>query len=463
MNRVVHKKPKVFLGFKMLHIALSILIFYGAWILFRYGSLFVIIREKGFRYNYLVAILYIVALTFFVRTYNAYLVGYSRIRTLTIAQFISQLFSGLLVYIMVSISWVRCYNPIWLVAGLFIQGVLDCVWSFLVSRYFFRVNLPKRTILIYRNEFDKKRFGAIVGKPVGMIYNVVKEQQYNGDDFLEIKDRLNGYEAIFVAGINSQCRNGIMKYCAERNIPGFFLPHIGDILMKGAKHIQTLSAPVHYFSYKQNRPEYLFAKRVIDIVASLCSIVVLSPITILTALAIKLYDHGPVIYRQTRLTKGGKEFEILKFRSMRVDAEKDGIARLSTGDNDDRITPIGRMIRKCRFDELPQLFNILKGEMSIVGPRPERPEIAEQYYEVLPEFKLRLQVKAGLTGYAQVYGKYNLDPYEKLQFDLLYINNMSLLTDINLILATFSILFVGESTEGIELSQITAVGQKRKR
>ena len=178
---------------------------------------------------------------------------------------------------------------------------------------------------------------------------------------------------------------------------------------------------------------------------------------LITALTIRLYDGGPALYKQVRLTKNGKTFKIWKFRSMRVDAEKDGIARLSTGDNDDRITPIGKIVRKCRLDELPQLFNILFGQMSIVGPRPERPEIAKQYYEHIPDFKLRLQVKAGLTGYAQVYGKYNIDPYEKLEFDLLYINNMNVLTDLRLIFATIGILFLPESTEGVDPGQVTAL------
>lgn len=163
------------------------------------------------------------------------------------------------------------------------------------------------------------------------------------------------------------------------------------------------------------------------------------------------------LYKQTRLTKKGREFKILKFRSMRVDAEKNGVVRLSTRDKDDRITPVGRFIRKCRIDELPQLFNIFIGDMSIVGPRPERPEIAEQYYETMPDFKLRLQVKAGLTGYAQVYGKYNTDPYEKLEFDLLYINKMSIFTDLQLCFATFFILFQSESTAGIEEGKTNAM------
>ena len=147
---------------------------------------------------------------------------------------------------------------------------------------------------------------------------------------------------------------------------------------------------------------------------------------------------------------------------MRLDAEKDGVARLSTGEDDDRITPIGKYVRKCRIDELPQLWNILVGDMSFVGPRPERPEIAEQYYKTIPDFKLRLQVKAGLTGYAQVYGKYNTDPYEKLEFDLMYINNMGVLTDLELLFATAGILFDDEGTKGIEPGSVVAMDYEKE-
>ena len=177
---------------------------------------------------------------------------------------------------------------------------------------------------------------------------------------------------------------------------------------------------------------------------------------LVVGIAIKATDGGPAFYKQCRLTKDGKKFDVLKFRSMRVDAEKDGVARLSTGEKDDRITPIGRFIRKCRLDELPQLINIFKGEMTIVGPRPERPEIAAQYEKDLPEFALRLQAKAGLTGYAQVYGKYNTTPYDKLQMDLMYIANPSFAEDLKIMFATIKILFVPDSTEGVAKGQTTA-------
>ena len=206
-------------------------------------------------------------------------------------------------------------------------------------------------------------------------------------------------------------------------------------------------------------PEYLFVKRLFDIVASLAALIILSPLMIVVALLIRK-DGGPAFYKQCRLTKDGKKFDVLKFRSMRTDAEKDGVARLSTGENDDRITPVGKIIRKVRIDELPQLINILKGDMSIVGPRPERPEIAAQYEETLPEFRLRLQAKCGLTGYAQVYGKYNTTPYDKLQMDLMYISNPSLAQDLSIIFATIKILFLPESTEGVAEGQTTAMNSE---
>ena len=203
-------------------------------------------------------------------------------------------------------------------------------------------------------------------------------------------------------------------------------------------------------------PEYLVIKRVFDILISGLGLIILSPVMLICAIAIKT-DGGQVLYRQTRLTKDGRKFQVLKFRSMRVDAEKDGTARLSTGNKDERITPVGKYIRAVRLDELPQLINILRGDMSVVGPRPERPEIAGEYEKEMPEFALRLQVKAGLTGLAQVYGKYNTTPYDKLNMDLMYIAHPGLMEDLRICFATVKILFMPESTEGVAAGQTTAM------
>ena len=454
-TQAVYTRKAKLLSVKLLHYLLMIALFSAAWMLFRYHT-FRVPFVKGFRYNLFVIIGYAVILFFFHRTYNAYLLGYTRIRNLIFAQFLSQLFSIVIVYLAVSVSWNRFDNPVILFCALAVQVVIDVVWSWFSNGFYFRLNPPKKTVLIYRNAQDKRRFGVITGKPSERLYRITDEVMYD-DSFAGIKEVLDEYEAVFVAGVNSRCRNGILKYCKERHIPGFFLPHVGDVIMQEARHIQAFDSPVLFVDRKVLNPEYAIIKRAFDIVVSLLGIIVLSPTLAITAIAIRAYDGGPALYKQVRLTLNGKEFRILKFRSMRVDAEKDGVARLSTGENDDRITPIGRIIRKCRIDELPQLFNILKGDMSVVGPRPERPEIAEQYCRTMPDFQLRLQVKAGLTGYAQIYGKYNTDPYEKLEFDLLYINSMNVLTDLKLVFATVGILFTAESTEGVAVGATTAM------
>ena len=440
---------------KLYRYIFDVMLFYLSWIWFRYGRLFDL-PSRGFRYNYYVTIGYAVLLMYFVRTYNGNLLGYARIRSLVFAQTLSKLFSVGIVYIAVSFGWHRLRNPLIFVFLVVLQLLIDIIWCYYASEYYFRIYPERRTLLIYKNSIDKKRVGLVNGKPIERLYAITDELEFDGS-FDEIKDRLEHYDAVFVGGINSDCRNDLLKYCKTRGMPGFFLPHIGDVIMQEATHVKTFDSPVLYVNRTIPDPLYAFAKRTFDLLTSGVALILLSPLMLITALVVKLYDHGPAFYRQTRLTIDGKEFRILKFRSMRVDAEKDGVARLSSGDKDDRITPVGRIIRKCRIDELPQLINIFKGDMSVVGPRPERPEIAEQYYEKMPDFRLRLQVKAGLTGYAQIYGKYNTDPYEKLEFDLLYINQMNMLTDIQLCFATFSILFSKDSTEGIDEGSTTAL------
>ena len=434
---------------KYLHWVLTVIIFALFWFRFRYPSGAVPVN-RAFRYNIFVIVFYGAMLGWFEKTFNAYTLGYFRIRHLAFSQFLSDFFSIIILYFVVSIGWLHFNNPSIFVLMLFIQAVLNAAWSYWANLVYYRIVQKYRTIVIYRNENDLRRFGDISGKPVERIFKVEDFLQYNGTDFFALRDRIQGYDALFVAGVNPTLMNALCKYCVEYGVRGFFLPHIGDIIMSGADHIKSFSTPVLSIRRATKTMEYLMVKRVFDIAASLCFLIVLSPLMLLTAIAIKLQDGGPVFYRQVRLTKDGKEFEIFKFRSMRVDAEKDGVARLSTGDKDDRITPVGRFIRACRMDELPQLINILRGDMSFVGPRPERPEIAREYEKILPEFALRLQVRAGLTGYAQVYGRYNSSPYEKLEFDLLYINDMSFLTDIELLFNTFRVLFLPESTEGFD-------------
>ena len=460
INKMIHyfkRNNYKFFAMKMLHLLLTVIIYFVFFLLFRYGK--IVIEDYGYRYNYYAAILYGVFYIFFSRAYNSYLLGYTKVRMLVFGQILSQGISAVILYFAVSVAWRQFTNPLAFLPMLVVLLLIDIIWSYFANELFYKLNGQCKTLLIYRNAVDRGRLGSIYGKAIEQIYEITDEMQFDGS-FDEIRDKLSGYKAIFVAGLNSRCRNGILKYCKENNVQGFFLPHIGDVIMQDAKHVQAFDTPVLYVSRKDLNPEFAFTKRVFDIVSSGIALILLSPLILITSIAIKLSDGGPVFYHQTRLTRDGEEFEILKFRSMRVDAEKDGVARLSQGDNDDRVTPIGRIVRRYRLDEIPQLWNIFKGDMSVVGPRPERPEIAEIYYEKMPEFKLRLQVKAGLTGYAQIYGKYNTAPYEKLEFDLLYINNMSILVDLQLCFATVLTLFKKESTEGV--TGITAIEDEKE-
>ena len=268
--------------------------------------------------------------------------------------------------------------------------------------------------------------------------------------------------AVVRGDISTEERSPLLKFCYGHSIRVYLMPKITDVILMGAEELHVFDSPMLLTREYSLSMEQRFTKRAIDIIFSLILLVLASPFMLITAIAIKLYDGGPVLYKQVRCTVNQREFYIMKFRSMRTDAEKDGVARLAQK-NDSRITPIGKFIRKCRIDELPQLINILKGDMSFIGPRPERPEIIEQYLEVMPEFAYRMKVKAGLAGFAQVYGKYNTTPYDKLKLDLTYIENYSVWLDLKLMMLTLKILFWPDSTEGVETEQITALKEEKRR
>lgn len=406
--------------------------------------------------DYLVVALFFVLFVIFGRVYDAFLMSMQRISEIVYAQFLAAAVSDFIMYIVIWLLSKHLPNILPGVAALIGQVVLAAVWAYNAHHAYFKIFPPQATAVIYDTRHGMEK---LIGKyGLDTKYKVVLTA--TADECIANLAMLDGVSTVFMSGIHSHDRNVILKYCVENNIGIFVIPRIGDTIMSGAYPMHMFHLPMLKVGRYHPQPEYLFIKRLLDIVISAVALVVLSPIFLVTAIAIKVTDHGPVFYKQIRLTKDGKEFGILKFRSMRVDAEKDGVARLSSGEHDDRITPVGRVIRACRIDELPQLLNILKGELSIVGPRPERPEIAAQYCEEMPEFSLRLQAKAGLTGYAQIYGKYNTTPYDKLVMDLMYIAHPSIVEDLKIMFATVKILFMPESTEGVSEGQTTAMSGK---
>lgn len=405
------------------------------------------------RGNILMILIFMIVYFMFARIYDAFLVSLNQISEMVYSQVLAALITDGISYLIITLLMRRLPNILPGIAAIIFQIILAALWSAAASFWYFKVFPPQKTAIIYdvREGMEK------------LIDQYDLQKKFDVKEIMQVKEclcelkKLDSVETVFLSGIHSHDRNIILKYCVEHDINVYVIPRVGDVIMSGAKQMHMFHLPMLRVGRYNPSPEYLFLKRLTDVVIAGAAAVILSPVMAVTAIAIKAYDKGPVFYKQVRLTKDRKEFSVLKFRSMKQNAEKDGVARLSSGDNDPRVTPVGRVIRKCRIDELPQIFNILAGDMTIVGPRPERPSIAADYEKVMPEFRLRLQAKAGLTGYAQVYGKYNTTPYDKLQMDLMYISNPSILDDLKIMFATVKILFMPESTEGVGEGQISAM------
>ena len=404
------------------------------------------------RGDWLMAAVYAILLLFFSRMYGGLRIGYLERGNVLYSQILSVSLVNLITYLQIALLAKRFLNLIPFLLMFACQAVLICIWTFLADRLFEKLFPPRQMLLVYGNRpsltlMDKMNCRKDRYR--------IKQVVHINDGVERIQSMIPSYDAVVICDVPSPVRNQLLKFCYGRSIRVYMTPKISDILVRSAEDVNLFDTPLIMSRNGRISIEQAVAKRLMDIVISGIALVIASPFMLVTALAVKLQDGGPVLYRQKRLTEGGREFYVNKFRSMRVDAEKDGVARLASA-GDSRITPVGNIIRKIRFDELPQLFNILAGDMSIVGPRPERPEIAAQYEEEMLEFRYRLRVKAGLTGYAQVYGKYNTTPYDKLKLDLHYIQNYSLMLDVKLMIQTVKILFMKESTEGIAAGQTTA-------
>jgi exopolysaccharide biosynthesis polyprenyl glycosylphosphotransferase len=401
--------------------------------------------------------IYFVLLFFFTSTYGGMKIGYLKTLDLFLSQVFSLLFVNVLTYFQLSLMNNWWLPPVYFAEATLVQLLIAAVWDYLCNFFYRKVFPPREMLLVY----GERSIEDIMGKFASRKDKYHIARCINIREGLEtIEAAVKDYGAVVLWDIPTEERNKLLKFCYGSSIRVYMMPKIPDVLIKGSDQLHLFDTPILLTREYALTVEQRIAKRGLDIVCSLLLIVITSPIMLITAAAIKCYDRGPVLYKQIRCTMGGREFSIMKFRSMRVDAEKDGVARLASK-NDSRITPVGKFIRAVRIDELPQLFNILAGDMSFIGPRPERPEIIRQYVEEMPEFVFRMKVKAGLAGYAQVYGKYNTTPYDKLKLDLSYIENYSVWLDIKLMLLTLKILIKAESTEGVDSTQTTAMKSEK--
>ena len=316
----------------------------------------------------------------------------------------------------------------------------------IIMNDFYRKLVTPLPVVVIRGDYDNDIEQKINGIP--QKYVVERSIRYDEPN-LDLEKLVQNCTSILINDVPANVENKIVKLCFDYDKRVYIVPKLADIIIKSSDSINVIDTPLYLNRNLGMGFWHRFAKRAVDIVFSGLAFTILSPVFLITAIAIKCQDGGPVFFKQERVTKDGKHFMILKFRSMIVDAEKDGRSH-PAGENDDRITKVGKVIRACRIDELPQLLNILSGEMSIVGPRPERYEHVEKYTKDIPEFKYREKVKGGLTGYAQVYGKYNTTALDKLKLDLTYIANYSLILDFQIMFETVKILFMKESTEGFD-------------
>ncbi len=414
------------------------------------------------------ALIALYALTVIVmsKLFGALKVGYMRVLDVIISQILSVLLTNMVAYLQLALigRWKFLTHLAPMINLTLVNLAVVLIWVVGMRYVYVRIYPPLHSILVYDQRDPDRMVKNLTTRKDKYI---IDEMVYIGEGMDHIRERILHYEGVIIGDMPAHERNLILKYCFEKNIRCYCSPKISDIMLRSAESIHMFDTPLLLFRNRGLTVEQAFVKRAFDVICSLAGLVILSPIFLLISLLVWGYDRGPVFYKQERLTQNGKVFKVIKFRSMRTDSEAKG-ARLAMK-NDDRVTPVGRVLRNIHFDELPQLINIFKGDMSIVGPRPERPEIAAEYEQDIPEFAYRLKVKAGLTGYAQVYGKYNTTPYDKLKLDLTYIENYSFLMDIQLIATTAKILFQKENTEGVEQWQTTAAtkpedlqGQKRQ-
>ncbi len=401
MSRNETIKRTIILLWSLLGVAILTAMYMWVWTQVYHGQ-YVFNVKLYFRGHVLMAAVYVVLLFFFTSTFGGLKIGYLKPMDVFFSQVFAIIIVDVISYTQISLMEVRLvYSPPMVTLG---------------GNKAYRIMFPPRKLLLIYGDHPVddilRKFEGRKDK-----YQIAK-LMYMGEDQDKLYEEMvsKDYRGVVLWDVPAALRNKYLKYMYARNVRVYMMPKISDVIIKGSDPMHLFDTPIFLTREYSIKVEQIFLKRCIDIIFGLLLAIITSPIMLITAICVWAYDRGPILYKQTRCTIGGKEFKIMKFRSMRVDAEKDGVARLATK-NDDRITPIGRFIRAVRIDELPQLFNILKGDMSFIGPRPERPEIIEQYMEDMPEFAFRMKVKAGLAGYAQVYGKYNTTPYDKLKLD----------------------------------------------
>ena len=382
--------------------------------------------------------------------YGKYDVGRRRWNQVALAVSITVIFTDLVTYLELSImktneannTTFRLENIGILFLVFIIQILAIMLISYLGELFYFWINPKEKCVIVTFDAEGAKRVAAALS-------SFEKKYEVTGivppdDPALEAAMVAADTIVLYELPVNERTR--IVDFCYQNLKNIYFNPSIADILEQNSHSVIMDDISLFSTRYHMITFEERLVKRFMDIVISLVALIITSPVILISAICIKRCDGGSVFFVQKRATVHGRVFEIIKFRTM-----KENVENFSSTEGDERITKVGKVLRKYRIDELPQFVNILKGDMSLVGPRPEMLENVEDYEKELPEFRYRLRMKAGLTGLAQIYGKYNTSSRDKLMLDLMYIENYSLIRDIQLLFQTILVLFKAEdSTEAFK-------------
>lgn len=452
---IKQRKKKTVLAVSRLCITLFLLLTFGyVWISYYNLFAFRTHRLSGGAVSLLV---YYIIYDSLARLYKAYKVGQYTIGETIFSQMLSFGFADLFLYVECCLIARNYVNIVPGVITVIVQLTGVILWALIAKRYYMMHVPAPDTLLIYGKN-DVTVFAEKLEKKYQHLFNINRKMP-SSETLETLQEAINSADAVILYRIGYRKKTALMRYCVDNFKTFYITPKVSDIIMEGYENRHIIDTPL--MKYENNRDSLgkYIPKRTMDIVISLFGLIISLPITIITIIAIKIEDGGNIFYKQVRYTKDWKKFNIIKFRSMVMDAEKEGALLCKT--NDSRITKVGAVIRRFRIDEIPQLLNVLKGDMSMVGPRPERVENMEQYTKEFPQFGYRLRVKGGLTGYAQLYGKYNTSAPDKLKLDLMYIENQSFLMDLKLIMLTLKILFIPESTEGFSEEAVKTMSEKK--
>ena len=389
--------------------------------------------------------------------YGGYQLGIKKARSVFSSVLIAVVFADVFTYLQLEIMNV---NPaknhrlilfgedFWLFcSALILQVGLIYLFVWLGYHFYFKINPPQKCCIITSSQEQAQHIAEKIAT-FRQKYRLLDVLHYECAD---VHQTILNHDVVFLAGIPDTEEAELKSFCYKYGKTMYLLAELEDVITSTSE--QSVIDDTLFLCIHRVEPSLVqrFVKRASDIIISVLGLVITSPIMLIAALLIFLSHNGPIFFRQKRATIGGRVFTIIKFRTMYRNA-CDTVGQ-SACENDERITKVGRVLRKYRIDELPQLFNVLVGDMSIVGPRPEMLENVNRYTGELPEFAYRLRAKAGLTGMAQIYGKYNTSPKDKLILDLTYIEQYSIWLDIKLILRTILVLLTpDESTEAFDKS-----------